>query len=58
MGLVYASVELINGEDILLARRNIIGNDEIKKMQVSALVDTEACFALTKTSRSNFKYRS
>ncbi|MBY0433621.1 MAG: clan AA aspartic protease [Cyclobacteriaceae bacterium] len=42
MGLVYANVELINAEDLLLARRNIIGADEIKKMQVSALVDTGA----------------
>lgn len=40
MGLVYAEIELINGEDIALARRHIIGEDEIKKMQVTALVDT------------------
>lgn len=40
MGLVYAEIELINGEDISLSRRNIIGEDEIKKMSVSALVDT------------------
>jgi hypothetical protein len=31
MGLVYAEIELINGEDISLSRRNIIGEDEIKK---------------------------
>ena len=40
MGLVYAEIELINGEDIALARRNIIGEDEIKRMKVSALVDS------------------
>ncbi|MDB5190784.1 MAG: retroviral-like aspartic protease [Segetibacter sp.] len=40
MGLVYAEIELINGEDLVLARRHIIGEDEIKKMTVSALVDT------------------
>jgi clan AA aspartic protease len=42
MGLVYAEIELINGEDLLLARRNIIGKEEIKTMNVSALVDTGA----------------
>jgi hypothetical protein len=40
MGLVYAEIELINGEDIALARRHVIGEDEIKKMRVTALVDT------------------
>ncbi len=40
MGLVYADIELINGEDIALSRRNIIGEEEIKRMTVSALVDT------------------
>lgn len=40
MGLVYAEIELINGEDLVLARRNIIGEDEVKRMQVNALVDT------------------
>ena len=40
MGLVYADIELINGEDITLANRHIIGEDEIKRIQVNALVDT------------------
>lgn len=40
MGLVYADIELINGEDITLAKRNIISEDEIKRIQVNALVDT------------------
>ncbi len=40
MGLVYADIELINGEDITLARRHIIGEQEVKRMNVSALVDT------------------
>ncbi len=39
MGLVYAEIELINGEDLALARRHIIGEDEIKRMRVTALVD-------------------
>ena len=40
MGLVYADIELINGEDLTLSRWFIIGEDEIKRMSVSALVDT------------------
>jgi clan AA aspartic protease len=40
MGLVYAEIRLINAEDIALARRNIIGKDEIKEITVQALVDT------------------
>lgn len=42
MGLVYAEIELINGEDITLANRYIIGQEEIKRMTISALVDTGA----------------
>jgi len=40
MGLVYADIELINGEDIGMARKHIIGEDEIRKMNVNMLVDT------------------
>ncbi len=40
MGLVYADIELINGEDITLAKRHFIADDEIKRIKVSALVDT------------------
>ncbi len=40
MGLIYADVELINGEDIAMARRHIIGEDEIKRIHVNILVDT------------------
>jgi clan AA aspartic protease len=39
MGLVYADVELINGDDIALARKFMIGEDEIKRMRVNMLVD-------------------
>jgi clan AA aspartic protease len=42
MGLVYADIELINGEDLILARRNYIGDDEIKRMNINVLVDTGA----------------
>ena len=40
MGLVYADIKLINGDDVVLARRNIIGQEEVKEMYVSMLVDT------------------
>jgi clan AA aspartic protease len=40
MGLVYADLELINGGDIEMARRHIIGEEEIKRMHINALVDT------------------
>ncbi len=40
MGLVYADVTLINGEDLILAKRHFIGEDEIKSMPVTMLVDT------------------
>lgn len=39
MGLVYAELELINTVDITLAKKNIIGEEEIKKKFVNALVD-------------------
>lgn len=42
MGLVYADIELINAEDIILAKRNIIGEEDIKSMHVNMLVDTGA----------------
>lgn len=40
MSLVYAEIELINGEDIALARRHVIDGDEVKRMWITALVDT------------------
>ncbi len=40
MGLVYADVELINGFDLELARRYMIGEEEVKRMNVKMLVDT------------------
>lgn len=42
MGLVYANITLINGEDLILAKRHLIGTDEIKQMNVSMLVDSGA----------------
>jgi len=42
MGLIYAEIELINGEDLVLERKGYIHADEIKKINISALVDTGA----------------
>ena len=40
MGLIYADVELINGFDLEMARRHMIGEEEVKRMPVKMLVDT------------------
>jgi clan AA aspartic protease len=42
MGLVYADITLINGGDLEMAKRHIIGEDEIKKVNVSMMVDSGA----------------
>jgi clan AA aspartic protease len=42
MGLIYADIELINGDDMALARRHYLGEEDIKRMHVSMLVDTGA----------------
>ena len=42
MGLVYADITLINGEDKILAKRDIIGKEEIKEITLKMLVDTRA----------------
>jgi clan AA aspartic protease len=40
MGRVYTEIELINGEDLALQRHHIIGEEEVKRMMITALVDT------------------
>ena len=42
MGLVYAEIELISGDDLVLHRRGFVKEDQIKRMRVNALVDTKA----------------
>jgi len=44
MGVIYASIELINGGDLEMSRRHIIGEDEIKRMKVNMLVDTGSVY--------------
>lgn len=40
MGLVHAEIELINVCDLYLARKHEIGEEEIRKIRVLALVDS------------------
>lgn len=44
MGLVYADIELINGEDLVLAKRHFIGEEDVKRMHVNMLVDTGSVY--------------
>ena len=40
MGLIYADIELINGDDLAMSRRSIMDKDEVKRMHVNMLVGT------------------
>jgi hypothetical protein len=40
MGMIYAEIELINGDDVSDARRHLIGEEEIRSMRVIMLVDS------------------
>ena len=42
MGLVYAEIELISVDDIVLNRRGFLPEDKIKRLNVNALVDSGA----------------
>ena len=42
MGLSYAEVELINGDDAALQRRGIIKPEEVRRMKVKCLADSGA----------------
>nr|VFJ53567.1 MAG: clan AA aspartic protease, AF_0612 family [Candidatus Kentron sp. FM]VFJ53832.1 MAG: clan AA aspartic protease, AF_0612 family [Candidatus Kentron sp. FM]VFK07308.1 MAG: clan AA aspartic protease, AF_0612 family [Candidatus Kentron sp. FM] len=42
MGLIYADIQLINGDDQALARRGYLREGEIKKIDTPALVDSGA----------------
>lgn len=42
MGLVYAEIELTSGDDLALYRRGYIKEDQIKRIKISALVDSGA----------------
>lgn len=40
MGLVYANIELSNSVDVGMAKRRLIGEDEVRRMVVHSMVDT------------------
>ncbi len=40
MRLVYADIELINGGDLSLVRRNLMDKEDVKLMFINVLVDT------------------
>ena len=42
MGMVHANIELLNGDDVSLNRRGMIGEEEIKRLVISMLVDSGA----------------
>lgn len=42
MGLIYADVELVNEIDLQDAKRNLIDDNEVRRIEVKALVDTGA----------------
>jgi clan AA aspartic protease len=42
MGLIYADLELVSAEDVSLERRGYIKKEQIKKITVTALVDSGA----------------
>ena len=52
MGLTYANIILKNGGDVEDFRRNRIGEDEIRQIEISALVDTgSVTMAINETIR-------
>lgn len=42
MDLVHAEIEIINGGDLEMVRRNLLDQDDVKRMTVTMLVDTGA----------------
>jgi clan AA aspartic protease len=42
MGLVYADLELVSGDDLVLSRRGYLPNDQIKRLYARSLVDSGA----------------
>ena len=42
MGLVYADIELINGEDLVLRRHGLCTDESVRRVKTRALVDSGA----------------
>ncbi len=57
MGRLYAPILLINGEDLVLANRHIIGQEEVKQMTVNMLVDSGAyMLAINESIQEQLKF--
>ncbi len=58
MGLVHAEIELVSSDDIAFASKGIISKDQIKKMTVTALVDSGAyMLAINETVKAQLDLR-
>ncbi|MFC4230649.1 aspartyl protease family protein [Parasediminibacterium paludis] len=44
MGVIYAEITLINAGDLEMARRQIIGEEEVKRITVNMLVNTGSVY--------------
>ncbi len=44
MGLIYAEITLINGDDLAMVRRHLLDKDDVKQMNVEMLVDTGSVY--------------
>lgn len=42
MGLIYADIELVNAGDVVMARKNFIGEEEVKQLHTKMIVNTGA----------------
>ena len=59
MGLVYAEIELINAADLALAKRHLIGNEEVKSIRTNMLVNSGAyMMAINETMREQLNLSS
>lgn len=54
MGMIKAEIELVNGEDLMLARRHFIGEEEIKSIRVNMIVDTGSFYVCINESVQAF----
>ncbi|MBI5914127.1 MAG: clan AA aspartic protease [Bacteroidetes bacterium] len=42
MGLVHATINVINGEDLILSKKGYVPEDQVRHMEIEFLVDTGA----------------
>ncbi len=42
MGIVYANIELLNGDDVALNRRKYIAEEDIRQVNINMMVDSDA----------------